>query len=171
MSRDVIMGIDIAVGRLGIALADLATGKPISCLTYPIDRANLGPKHVQVRQVMATACAIEVARPVIVAVEDPSHAAKGKRQASTWGRIMGFVEAGVLDTWPDALHWTCTPNEWKKLVTGNGNANKGVYSRWARDEEEWPVPSSTDECGLDTDAAAAACIATWAFKVNIAAQY
>lgn len=164
MSRPVILGVDPGVNRLGFAACDLATGAPVWCgpvsLTpedHPDEDRHL---HQRVGGALTVATTMRGLEPAILATEDPTHASRGKKQAAQWGGVMALIEAEALRRWPHIECWRVPIPTWKREVVGRGNATRDEYVYWA-DTAGWG-PAAT----ADADAAAAACIATWAYLTN-----
>lgn len=154
----VILAVDPGVHQLGLATCGLLSGDPVWCGSLSISRATGGWRHQQIGHALRLAATSF--EPALVAIEDPTHASRGKRQAAQWGEIIGLVEAEARRRWPHAPVWRISPPGWKKPVVGSGNADAERYTRHAM-EAGWPVPAG------DHDAAAAACICMWAWQTNM----
>lgn len=152
----VILAVDPGVHRLGLATCDLVTGAPVSCRSLGISRPDGGWRHQQIGDALTLSCLGK--EPCIVAVEDPTHASRGKRQAAQWGAVLALIEAEARRRWPHAPFWTISPPGWKKAIGLPGNCPAATYIEWAVGAG-WAPP--------DGDAAAAACIAMWAHTTNL----
>ena len=164
----VILAVDPGVHRLGLATCRLDTGEPVWCGSEAISRPNGGWRHQQIGHALAgaTICwtrdhlgyhAADL-EPALVAVEDPTHAARGKTAAARWGAVLALVEAEARRRWPHAPVWTISPPGWKKAIGIPGNADTAAYTAHAEQHGWTPT---------DGDAAAAACIAMWAHATNL----
>lgn len=167
MSPAVILAVDPGVHRLGLATCDLVTGAPVWCGSEAITRPDGGWRHQQIGQALAgaTICWIRdhfgfrsvPLEPAIVAIEDPTHAARGNRAAARWGEVIALIEAEALRRWPHIECWRISPPGWKKAIGLPGNCPATTYTQWAVGAG-WAPP--------DGDAAAA-CIAMWAHTTNL----
>lgn len=159
----VILAVDPGVHRLGLATCDLVTGEPVWCGARSIDDPSGGWRHQQIGAALSSAASGN--EPAILAVEDPTHASRGKKQAAQWGGIMALVEAEARRRWPHIECWRISPPGWKKTIGLPGNCTADDYTRaaWSMG---WGLPYSPTGNGDDRDAAAAACIATWAHLTN-----
>ena len=158
----VILAVDPGVHRLGLAICDLVTGSPLWCGSHPITEKHRGRTHTQIGAALTFAA--DGNEPAIVAVEDPTHASRGKKQAAQWGGVIALVEAMAAGRWPHIEFWRISPPGWKKAVGLAGNCPRDEYVLWAG-RNGWECGRFADG-SVDHDAAAAAGVARWAFLTN-----
>lgn len=185
----VILGVDPGKNRLGLAVCTLEHGDPIWCGSADISEDGGGWMHQQVGRALGGVLVSASSRlrgyllePSILAMEDPTHAAKGKSQAREWGEVMATVEAEARRRWPHIEtggEWRLPIPTWKKTVGESGNCSKLQYVLRAI-QLGYELPSlpqgvkpevelvGGDMATLrpDHDAAAAACIATAGYRIN-----
>jgi hypothetical protein len=187
----VVIGVDPGWKRLGLAVCTLEHGDPIWCGAADIDEDGGGWKHQQIGRAIGDALSTagralrgHTLEPSILAIEDPTFAARGKKQAAQWGEVMATVESEARRRWPHLEtggQWRLPIGTWKQRVGEAGNCGAEDYVRRAfmlgfvlptcPHGVKAAVDGLTVGDGLwlvkpDHDAAAAACIAVAAYRIN-----
>lgn len=164
--RPVILGVDPSVKRLGLAAICLETGHPLQATSSRIDERDGGWLHQQIKRALADFVRPEW-EPTILAIEDPTFAARGKSQARQWGEVMAYAESEARSLWPHIITgeaWRLPIGTWKAKIGVGGNAKAPIYVPHIVHELAWPIPKTHEV--YDVDAAAAAGVATAAYRIN-----
>lgn len=163
MNGPLLLAIDPATRATGWAVCDLESGEPVACGSW--DVTGLGPV-IRHRLYAITWRHLPGDGPAVVYVEGGfgggRNARAGVMVAEAAGQLIQAVDRG----WPHAPVERLAPAEWKRLVGLKGNATRDEYTARAL-QLGWEVPTlGRDARRYDTDAAAAACIATAGHRRN-----
>ena len=135
-----VWGIDVALSRLAVACASLATSD-VAVVTVPItvgdatEGERLGLFDRQVRCNARTLA--ELFPPTVVWVEQPS----GRHRALQLAYASGVVQAALFEVLGGVPVWSIPSSAWKRraLGDGHGNATKAQVRAWV------------DEVGIDVN--------------------
>lgn len=159
----VILGVDLGWKKLGLAACSLEAGRPLLARTVSISEDHGGWMHQQVSRALSEFVLPEW-EVCIVAIEDPTFASRGKTQARQWGEVMAHVESSARRLWPHVItgeDWRLPIATWKASIGTGGQAPVYVPHVISMG---WPVPIG--KSGHEVDAAAAAGVASAAYRIN-----
>lgn len=126
-----VWGVDVALSRLAIACASLATSD-VAVVTVPISvgDATEGERLALLdRQVRSNACKLAALfPPTVVWVEQPS----GRHRALQLTYCTGVVQAAMFEVLGGVPVWSIPSSAWKRraLGDGHGNASKAQVRAW-----------------------------------------
>lgn len=166
----VALGIDPQPTRLGLALVNADTGRPLRAWVEPLNVPGGGWPYQQIATALRVVDPLQVEDFEVVAVglEDPTHGAPSRGHAISHAHVYALVEAEVRRRWPhaDVMPWlamkgganstTATaPTAWKVWAEVNAPRSKVDVTERAQ-RLRFNLPTEHRQ-----DAADAACIA-WA---------
>lgn len=146
--RALILGLDVSARRIGWALVDYETGKPIACDVQAVSADDdLRARRVAFREVARDA---DARGDVCAVLLEDAHAGPSRRGTVIHALSVGNVEAWAAARWPDVLVDRVTPAAWRSAA-GLPSKGKQPVMDWATELLRYrPTQDAADALGIAT---------------------